>query len=42
MTDCKFKKNIPKSITASQISDFNCKNVQETQNFNEIFNLGVE
>jgi hypothetical protein len=41
MTDCKFKKNVPKSITVSQISDFNCGDVPETEDI-EYLGLDVE
>ena len=42
MTDCKFKLNIPKSITLSSISDFNCEDLPETHDTNDILGLGVE
>ena len=42
MTDCKFKKNVPKSITVSQISDFNYEDVPEIQDTSDILGLGVE
>jgi len=42
MTDCKFKLNIPKSITVSTISDFNCEDLPETHDTNDILGLGVE
>lgn len=42
MTDCKFKLNIPKSITLSYISDFNCEDLPKTHDANDILGLGVE
>ena len=42
MTDCKFKVNVPKSITVSLISDFNCDDKSEKKESNDPFDLGVD